>query len=225
MSIPSAILVTAAGHDHVASHAVSGAFQRHDVGKSDHAGLGGRVVGHTVVAVQAAYRRRQHDASVPRLAHHRERGTHDMERAAQVDVQHRVEVLVAHLFQRCAAHVAGVVDEDVDAAVGSSAASMIALPPARGADRLGAGDGLTTGSNDLTHHVLGRTGIGAVTGEAAPWIVDDNLRPLRREQHGVRAASPRPRPGDDRYPAVESQVSHLCSRVPDRLGRLLHAIP
>src|SRR6516225_9881969 len=83
----------------------------------------------------------------------------------------------------------------------SSAVSMIAWPPAA----------VATGGGDLTHHVVGRTGIGAVTGEASPLIVDDNLRPPRREQHGVGAAEPSAAPGDDRHPAVESQVSHLCS--------------
>ena len=213
------------GHDHVARYAVSGAFQRHDVGESDHAGLGGRVVGHIVVAVQAAYRRRQHDASVPRIAHHGEHGPHDMECAAQVDIQHRVEVLVTHFFQRCAAHDPGVVDEDVDAAVRIERRGDDRLAAGWGGDRVGADDSLTTGSNDLTHHIFRRTGVDAVTGEAAPWIVDDNLRPLRGEQHGVGAAEPSATSGDDRYLAIESQVSHLCSQAPDRLGRLLHAIP
>src|SRR5262249_53592263 len=127
------------------------------------------------------------------------------------DIQHRVEVLVAHLFQRCAAHDPGVVDEDVDAAVHIERRVDDRLAAGCGGHRVGAADGLTTGSGDLPHHIVCRAGIPAVTGEAAPWIVDDNLRPLRCEQHGVGAAEPSATPGDDRHPAVESQVSHLCS--------------
>ena len=88
---------------------------------------------------------------------------------------------------------------------------MIALPPAAVATESVHATASPPAARDLPDHFVGRTSIGAVTGEAAARIVDDNLRPLRREQHGVGASEPSAAAGDDRHPVVESQVSHLCS--------------
>ena len=64
-----------------------------------------------------------------------------MERATQVHIEHRVEVLVAHLFQRAATDVARVVDQDVDAAVVLERGLDDRLAALAGRDRLGTRDG------------------------------------------------------------------------------------
>ena len=89
-------------HDHVALHPVRGALDGRDVGQPEHAGLGGGVVGHVVVAVQAADRRGQHDAPVTGIAHDRKRGRTTWNAPRRCTSSDRVEVLVAHLPQTAA---------------------------------------------------------------------------------------------------------------------------
>ena len=209
--MPSAILVTAAGTMTLLLTPCCGAFDRGDVGQPDHARLGHRIVRHLVVAVETADRRGEHDAAVPGLAHQRKRRAHNVEGAAQVNVDHGLEVVVGHLLQRRPANVSGVVNEDVDAAVVVQCRVDDRLAARRGRHRLGAGDGIAARRGDFAHHLVGGRGVGAVTGEAAAGIVDDDLRALRRQQQGVRAAQPPAAAGDDGDPVVESQVSHLFS--------------
>jgi hypothetical protein len=131
-----------------------------------------------------------------------------MERTAQVDVDDGLEILVRHLFQRCAAHDSGVVDEDVDPAVTLEGRVDDRLASVGRGDRVGAGDGFASGVDDFAHYVVGGCGVGAVTGEAATGVVHDDLRPARREQQGVGAAEPPATPGHDGGATVESQVRH-----------------
>ena len=55
------------------------------------------------------------------------------------------------------------------------------------------------------------SGIGSVAGQAAAGVVDDDLRPLRRQQEGIRAAQTPAAAGDDGDPIVESQSGILRS--------------
>ena len=88
---------------------------------------------------------------------------------------------------------------------------MIALPPSGVATDSVLATAVAAGRGDLAHHFLGRPGVGAVPGDAAAGVVDDDLRALRRQQKGVRAAQSPAASGDDRDAVVESQVRHLIS--------------
>jgi hypothetical protein len=103
--------------DDIGLHALCRPFDRDDIVQSDDAGLGDAVVHDIVGPVEAADRPGQHDAAIARLAHDRESRPHDMKRAHQMDVDDRLEILVADLVQRAVADIAGIMDEDVDAAV------------------------------------------------------------------------------------------------------------
>ena len=131
------------GHDHVGPHAVRGALDRRRIGQSDDTGFGHGVVGHLVVAVQAADRRGQHDAAVTGVAHQPEGGPHNVEGAPQMDIQHRLEVFVGHLLQRPPPHDPGIVDEDIDPAVAVQRHIDDRLPARGSGHRVGARDGVT----------------------------------------------------------------------------------
>ncbi len=145
-----------------------------------------------------------------------------MKRPAQVNVEHRVEVLVAHVLERASPHDARVVDQDVDAAVGLKCGVDDGAAARCGRDRIGGDDGLATGRMDLVDHGVRGAGIAAVTGEAAAGIVDDDLRSARGEHQRVFASEPPAGTGDDGDAIVEAQV-HVVSR-PSRSPLSRHAL-
>ena len=199
-----------AGDDHVAPHAVLGAFQCHDVGQADDPRLGRRVVGHVVVSVQPADRGGEHHPAVPGRTHHRERRAHHVERSAQVDVEDGVEVVVAHLRQRRAQHVARIVDQDVQAAIVFQRRGDDGLTALGRRDGLGTGGRLAAGRADLVAPPARPASCVAVRR-----VVDDDLGALGGQQQGVLAAQSAAGAGDDRNPVVESQAQP-SSRVPGR---------
>src|SRR5581483_4081535 len=150
-------------HDHVALHTIGGTLECRDISQPDYPGFGGRVVGHMVVAVQAAYRRGEHYSPVTGRRHDWKCLPHNVECAAQVHVEHRVEVLVAQFFQRTAANVAGVVDQDVDATVVVQRGLHDCAAAFGGAHRVSTGDGLPACRADLADHLLGGPGVHAIT--------------------------------------------------------------
>ena len=126
----------------------------------------------------------------------RRRGAQDPEGHDGVDVEHRLELLVAHLVDRPIPGVAGVVDHDVDLPervdrlldelVGNATLRQVA----RERDRLTA---------DLVRRLLG---------DVAVEVVDQDLRALLGEQLGRGATDAARRAGDDRRLAVK--YSHQC---------------
>ena len=130
-----------------------------------------------------------------------------MERAAQVHVEHRVEVLVGHLPQRCPPDVAGVVDQHVDATEALQRRVDDRLPALGGRHRVGAGDGFAAGRGDLATTSRGRAGVGTVAGQPAAGIVDHDLGAPRGQQQRVLAPQSPAATGDDGDAVVESQLS------------------
>ena len=155
--MPSAILVTAPGTMTLHVTPCSAPSSATTFDRPDHARLGGRVVGHPVVAVQPADRRRQHDAAVPGLAHQREGRPDDVERAAQMDVEYRVEVLVRSSPQAVAWRTLPALwIKYVDPAVAIDRRRDDGLAAGRGRDRLRPGDRVSPGRDDLVDHLAGR---------------------------------------------------------------------
>ena len=108
-----------------------------------------------------------------------------------MDVEHRLELLVAHLVGDAVPGVAGVVDEDVDLPEGVDRLLDDLVAGARLGEVAGDGDRLAL---DLARGLLG---------DVAVDVVDRHLRALGGEQLRGRAADAARRAGDDRGLAVE----------------------
>jgi hypothetical protein len=193
-----------ARHDAVAFDTARGAFDRGDVVQAEKAALRHPVIGHAGHAVDTTGRQGEDDASVTCLAHVWKGRADDMEAAAQVDVNDRVEILLAELAERAPADVAGVVDQDVDAAEVIQRGFDNRLAALRGRYRLMAADSLAAGIADRLHHLFDRTGIAAVAIHAPTDIVDQHSGAACREQERVGTPHPPPRARDDGDPPVEA---------------------
>lgn len=117
-----------------------------------------------------------------------------MERAAQVHVEHRIEVFTRHFGKRGAPHVAGVVDQHVDPAERRFRGFDDRRAALGRGHRCRAGDGGTASSDDLVDDGGGGAGIGSGASRFAADVVDDDVRPARGQQQCVLAARPRPAP-------------------------------
>jgi hypothetical protein len=112
------------------------------------------------------------------------------ERHDRVDVEHRLELLVAHLVGDAVPGVPGVVDDDVDAAEGVD--QRVGRP--LGGEVAGVHDGL---AGNLRGRLPRHVGVE---------VVDQYLRALGGHEFGSRASDPACRPAHDRRFAV--QKSH-----------------
>ncbi|MOA01415.1 hypothetical protein D3C78_1208230 [compost metagenome] len=86
-------------------------------------------------------------------------GTQDAERCGQVAVDDGVPLLVAHLLDHVVPGVAGVVDDDVDAAVVLDSSLDEAIGEIDSGDTADAGHGFAASGADLGNHFFSRAGI------------------------------------------------------------------
>ena len=191
VSIPSAILVTAAGHDDVARHPVRGTLERGDVGQPDHAGLGDGVVRHVVVAVQA-----RRSTTSARCGRNRRR-TSPETRAARRETRRaggrraprrsrRSSSPSASRGERCPrCGSARRARRSRSAPRRRSPARLRRWRPIRCWRRL-----LPPAARISADHLLGGSGVGAVAGEAAADVVDHDLGSARCQQQRVLATQP-----------------------------------
>ena len=171
-------------------------------------GLGGGVVGLAEVAAQAGTRGGVDDAAVDAGAglvlltevlggevRHRPRAPH-------VDVHHDVPVLDRHVPDGGVAHDAGVVHDDVELAVGVDGLlhHLAALLVVRDVAVVRGGDA-ALGLDEVDGLVGGATG--ALAGDAATEVVDDDLGAVLGQLHGVAPADAVAGSGDDGDLAVE----------------------
>jgi hypothetical protein len=131
----------------------------------------------------------------------------DAERDDRVDVEHRLELLVAHLVDRAVPRVARVVDHDVE----------LAELVDRLLDQLVADAFL--GQVAAEDRGLALDLAGGLLGDVAVQVVDQDARAVLGQQLGRRPADAARRSGDDRRLAVK--YSHEClsfsfSRVEER---------
>ena len=171
-------------------------FQRQRAGEADQAGLGGRVVGLAGVAPVRA--RGDVDHAAPLSFHHGGQGRPGaVVGAFQDGVDHGVPVRFRHLEQVLVAGEAGVVDQDVDAAVG--ARCLVGHGPhlAVVADVQHGADGLEAGflqaGDSLAH------GVGVDVG-------DHDARAFARQRQGRGVADAAAGSGDDGDFAGELQI-------------------
>ena len=104
------------GRDHVGGDPGVAPLRRHRQREPDHAHLGHAVDRAAGDAAERGARRHVHEAAAAAFGHHRPRRPADVERAAQLRVDHRVELRLGELGERRHAHLAGVVHHDVDGA-------------------------------------------------------------------------------------------------------------
>ena len=115
----------------------------------------------------------------------------------------RVPLVLFHVHEHPVAQDAGVVDEDVEPAERVDRVLDEAAGAGEVGDVLAVGDGLAARGLDLGDDLLRRRQVGALAGERAAEVVDDDLRAGRGERERVRAADAAPGAGDDRDLARE----------------------
>src|SRR5687767_13981120 len=125
-----------------------------------------------------------------------------------MDVDDRFEIFLRDLFERSVANVAGVVNQDVDAAEVIERTLNDRLAALRCRDGFGASDGFTASLLDFANHFFGGTRIGAVTFDADTGIVHDDLRAGSTEEQGIFTPQSSAGAGDYGLTAVESALCH-----------------
>ena len=169
-----------------------------------HPQLGGGIVGLADVADQAGGRGEQHIGPVLLLAEQLDRRAADVERAGQMDIDHRFPVGRGHLVEHPVAQNARRVDHRVEPA--ELFQRLIAHPFDCGiiGNAVEVGDRAATARDDLLGH--GQRGGGravVVALERAAQIVDHHRRALARGHQRAFAPDPVAAAGDQHDLAVE----------------------
>src|SRR5207245_1598117 len=102
-------------------------------------------------------------------------------RCLQVHADDRVEVVLCHREDHAVTQDAGVVDDDVERAVGLDGLVDDALGAVVVGDIVVVGDGLAPAAANELGDLLGRPLVGALAGDRAAQVVDDDLRALGGE--------------------------------------------
>ena len=194
--------------DRVDLDVVLRALDREHVHEANQAHLRGAVVRLAEVAEDARARRRYHDPAVAVLLHRGERGLGDEERALQVHVDDRLEVLGLELGEALVAQDPGVVHEDVDPAEVVERGLDDRLAAFGRGDRVVVGCGLAAGLDDLLHGRVGHAAAAAAAVGRAAEVVHDDGRAAARELEGVGLAEAAARAGDHGHAAVETDLAH-----------------
>src|SRR5216683_1670131 len=105
--------------DEAGRHAVDGDAARRELGgerlrHADHARLGRRIIGLAGIAGDTDHRGDADDAAPAPLHHAAHRRARQAEAGGEVDVDHRLPILVLHAQRQLVAGEAGIVDEDVE---------------------------------------------------------------------------------------------------------------
>ncbi len=111
-------------------------------------------------------------------------------------------------MERLVAQDAGVVDDDVDLAERVECALDDCCAALGGGDRVGVGDGVAAGSGDLVHDQLSGALVAAGAVDGTAEIVHHDERTTLGHHQGVLPAEAATGTRDDRYLAVESEISH-----------------
>src|SRR4029450_4064169 len=114
----------------------------------------------------------------------------DVERAPEVDVEHRVEVVGTHVLERCVPQDARVVDHDVDAAEAVQRRLHDGPAALRRGNRVVVGDGVAPSGGDLVDNGLGGGGAAAGAVDRSPGVVGDDQRATAGQLEGVGTSEP-----------------------------------
>ena len=136
--------------------------------------------------------------------------TADVEAAVQVHLDHRIELVDAHLVEETVAQDACVVDHRVDAAEHVERGLHHAVGARDIRDTVGIGRGLATRSADLFDHTLRRSGVTALACYRRAEVIDDQLRALSRTLQCDVATDAAACASDEHYLAFEHiALSHF----------------
>ena len=127
--------------------------------EADDAHLGRRIVGLADIADQPGVRGEVDHRARALLAEVLGRGAGDVEIAGQMDAEHRVPFLRAHLVENAVAQDAGDVDHPVDPAEGIDRLRHHRLGIVPFGDAAAIEYRLAASRRDLVDHPLGRTGV------------------------------------------------------------------
>ncbi len=143
-----------------------------------------------------------------------------MECTAQMDVEHRSEVLPLEVVERFVAQYPGVVDHHVDAAELVDGLLHHRRCRFRIGDRSVVGDRRPARVLDLGNDLVRGPALGAGPVGRHAGIVDDDRRPALRQQTGVMSPEAPARSGDEGDPVLEidHSFSPLSSRSNGRGG-------
>ncbi len=130
----------------------------------------------------------------------------------QVDIHHRLEILLGDFVEGPVTDVPGIVDQDVDAPVVIHGRLNNGPPPLGSGHRVRIGDSIATGRFDLLHHRLGRADIGALALHARTRIVDHDPGAFRGEQQRVFPTQAASGPRDHGHPVIEASFRHPAPR-------------
>ena len=144
----------------------------------------------------------------------------DVEGAAQVDVDDRIEELGVHVAERLVAQDPGVVDHDVDTTEGVDGGLDDRRAALWRGDGVAIGDRLATRRRDFVDDELGRADICACAVDRPAEVVDHHEGASRREEEGVLLAEAAAGTGDDRNLAVETELSHEWRNLSSRACRI-----
>ena len=125
-----------------------------------------------------------------------------------MDVEHRVDQVGGHVVKRLVAEDAGIVDDDVNLAVGVGGGLDDRFASFRSSDRVGVGNGVTTGCGDLVDNQLRCALVTARTVDGTAEVVHHDECTSCRHHQCVLPTQATAGAGDDCYFAVESKISH-----------------
>ena len=191
------------------------------LGERSHACLGGCVVALAGVGEHPRFARRVHDrrvhlvaglAAVSPVAAGSPGGG---EGAAQVDAYGHVPVVVGHVHHRLVAQDAGVVDQRMQVPERFDCGGDETFRTVRAGHVVSVGHRHPAGGHDLVDELLGRPCVVAASVGAAPQVVDDELRAVGGEEHGVLAADAPARTRDDHGAALQ-RFAHDSPSLPVR---------
>jgi hypothetical protein len=170
-------------------------FQCQRLHQPDQRHLGGAVVGLAEIAVQPRRRRRHHDASIVLRPHDIPYGLGAIDRAHQVNVDHRTEIRQPHLCEGFVAQVAGIVDQDVHAPPGIDRLLDHGFDGRLVGHRCAIPDRLAASCANLLRHAFCRSGATAGAVARAAQIIESPLlhRAPPAPGHAVGRALPRRR--------------------------------
>ena len=110
----------------------------------------------------------------------RRRGARHVETALEVNLDHRIEILLRHLVEDAVAQVAGVVDDAIDSAIQVERILDDRLGRLPHGHTVGVGGRRATERADFVHRLLGRPGIAASAVDGHTQVIHDDLRALAR---------------------------------------------
>jgi hypothetical protein len=183
-------------------------FLRHDIHQANHCRLCRSIIAADRVAENAGLRTDENDAAVTLRAHQPIGGLGDKECALDVHRIDRVDIGFGEVAEANVSLIAGIVDDNVNAAEILDGSCDDCGAAGFGCHRVVVGDRAAAGGANFFHHAIGVFAGTALARGAATKVVDNHGGAAGGESQAVGAAKAATRPGDDRDTAGEIEFFH-----------------